>query len=499
MQIADGGSYAVTVSNSLGAVTSNIANLTVVSIITPPAITADPQKLSTSVGTSATFAVGATGSVPLSYQWYVNGAPIAGATQATLTLPHTSSSPTPATHSVIVSNPFGTKNSIVVPLSVSSTAIPPIFQFQPSDTTVSAGGSASLSVGVVGSAPISYQWSKNGTAIVGANQTYLNVPQRPRSLLDSGVYSVTITNPAGTVTSTNATLTVTPAGSPPVGVKFAQQPQPLSNAVGSTAVFSVGVTGDPTITYQWRKNQIAIAGAVQPTFTINNVQASDAGTYDVLVANGFSADISFPTLLIVTPPAGPSIPSRLINLSTRVFDGTGDQALAIGFVVQGSGTKPALVRAVGPTLTSLGVTGVLADPQLTLFTANSQPMASNDNWGGTAAMTTSFQQVGAFAALPANSLDAAITASLARRLLHRAGRRRDHGSSGIALLEVYDSDPSATPTSRLVNLSARGMVGSGNNVLIVGFVINGNTSEKLLIRAIGPSLPSFPASRSVSV
>ncbi len=393
-----------------------------------------------------------------------------------------------------VSNPFGTKNSITVPLSVSSAAIPPIFQFQPSDTTVSAGGTASLSVGIVGSAPISYQWFKNGTAIVGGNQTYLTFPNAQAS--DSGVYSVIITNPAGTVTSTNATLTVTPAGSPPVGVKFAQQPQPLSNPVGSTAVFSVGVTGDPTITYQWRKNQSAIAGAVQPTFTINNVQASDAGIYDVLVANGFSADISFPTLLIVTPPAGPSVPSRLINLSTRVFDGTGDQALAIGFVVQGSGTKPALVRAVGPTLTSLGVTGVLADPQLTLFTANSQPMASNDNWGGSAAMTTAFQQVGAFP-LPANSLDSAISANFAAGA-YTAQVSGANGSSGIALLEVYDSDPSATPTSRLVNLSARGMVGSGSDVLIVGFVINGTTSEKLLIRAIGPSLPSFPAAEAIA-
>jgi len=110
--------------------------------------------------------------------------------------------------------------------------------------------------------------------------------------------------------------------------------------------------------------------------------------------------------------------------------------------------------------------------------------------GRSAALTAAFQQAGAFP-LPANSLDAAITASLAAGS-YTAQVGGANGSSGVALLEVYDRDPGAAPGSRLVNLSARGMAGSGANVLIAGFVINGTTSEKLLIRAVGPSLPSFP-------
>lgn len=487
IQAADAGSYAVTVSSSLGSVASAAANLTVLSIIVPPAITSDPEKTTASAGTSARFTVGATGSVPLSYQWLVNGSPLAGATQATLNLPNVKLSDA-GTYSVVVSNPFGSKTSIGVPLTVSATAVAPIFQFHPSSTTVTAGGTASLSVGVVGSSPLSYQWFKNGAAIAGANSTYLTFANAQPG--DGGVYSVAITNPAGTVTSLDATLTITPAGSPPVAVSFAQQPQPLSNAVGSSATFSVGVTGDPAVAYQWRKNQIEIAGATQASFTINNVQASDAGIYDVVIANGFSADISFPTLLIVTPGSEPNpVPSRLVNLSARAYAGAGDQVLSLGFIIGGTGTKTALVRAVGPTLSNFGVTGLLADPQLTLFSAASQPMVSNENWGGTTALAGTFQQVGAFA-LPPASLDAALVTNLPAGP-YTAQVTGTNAATGVALMELYDTDPAPTPTARLVNVSVRGMAGSGSNVLIVGFVISGTTGETLLIRAVGPTLAGF--------
>ncbi|HWA11149.1 MAG TPA: immunoglobulin domain-containing protein [Opitutaceae bacterium] len=486
LQAADAGTYSVTVTNSLGSVTSRSATLTVLSIIVPPAITADPEKVTASVGTSARFSVGATGSVPLSYQWLVNGAPIAGATQATLNLPDVKLADA-GVYSVVVSNPFGSKTSIAVPLTVSATAIAPIFQFHPSPTTVTTGGTATLSVGVVGSSPISYQWYKDGQPIGGATSTYVTFNNAQPG--DAGTYNVTITNPAGTVTSLSAALTVTPAGSPPIGVSFAQQPQPLSTAVGSSATFAVGVTGDPAITYQWRRNQVEIAGATSSSFTINNVQSADAGIYDVVVANGFSADISFPTLLIVTPGSSITpVPSRLMNLSVRAYDGNGDQALALGFIIGGSGSKTTLLRAVGPTLANFGVTGLLADPQVTLFSSGSA-MASNDNWGGSTTLSDTFSKVGAFA-LPASSPDAALVTTL-NAGPYTAQVSGANNGTGVTLMELYDTDPSATPSARLVNVSARGMAGNGSNVLTVGFVISGNTGEKLLVRAVGPSLAGF--------
>ncbi len=248
----------------------------------------------------------------------------------------------------------------------------------------------------------------------------------------------------------------------------------------------MAVTGDASIVYQWRRNQAPIAGATGPSFTIFDVHASDAGTYDVEVANGFSATISVPALLTVTPVA---VPSRLSNVSVRGFSGSASQTLIIGLVVGGTGSETALVRAVGPTLSTFGVAGVLADPQLTLSTANGATVASNDNWGGASALSAVFTQVGAFP-LPANSLDSAVETSL-QPGAYTAQVHGANGGTGVVLLEAYDADSAAAPTARLINVSARGLAGSGANALIVGFVITGNTSKTILIRGIGPTLGAF--------
>jgi hypothetical protein len=248
----------------------------------------------------------------------------------------------------------------------------------------------------------------------------------------------------------------------------------------------VAVTGDASITYQWRKNQAPIAGGTGPSFTIFDVQASDAGTYDVEVANGFSADISVPAALIVTP-AG--TPSHLTNVSARGFSGTSGQMLIVGLVVGGTGTEAALVRAVGPTLANFGVTGLLADPQLTIFDSSQEVLAFNDNWGGTAALSAAFAQTGAFA-LPPASLDAAILTSL-QPGSYTAQVTAANGATGVVLLEAYDADTAAAPTAHFINVSVRGLAGGGSNVLTVGFVITGPSSETLLIRGIGPSLAAY--------
>ena len=103
----------------------------------------------------------------------------------------------------------------------------------------------------------------------------------------------------------------------------------------------LGVTGDATITYQWRKNQAPLTGQTSNTLQLFDLQNSDAATYDCVVANGFSATVSFPTSLTVTAV---SVPSRLTNISVRGFTGTGAQSLAIGFVIGGTGSKNTLVR-----------------------------------------------------------------------------------------------------------------------------------------------------------
>jgi hypothetical protein len=477
---SEAGSYTVTVTNSAGATVSAPASLTILSLFVPPSITAQPYLSTDSAGSPVSFTVGASGTAPLTYQWLLGGVPIAGATSPTIAM--LAVQPANAgVYSVVATNPAGSSTSTGALLTVTAGGVAPIFQYQPSPTSITVGGTATLIVGVVGPPPISYQWYDGGIAIPGATSTSLTFS--PVAAANAGNYSAVITDSAGSVTTSTVALTVNPAGGPPVPVSVVLQPLPVSSQVGGVATFTVAATGDAPVAYQWRKNQSNIAGATGPSFSIVNVQASDGGTYDVVVANSFSAGYSFPTPLTITTAGAPS---RLTNLSVRGFDGTAGNALAIGMVVGGTGTKSALVRAVGPTLSQFGVTGLLAAPQLSVLNSSQAVVASDAAWGGTAALLAAFAETGAFP-LPPASLDSAVLASLAPGS-YTAQVAGANGGTGVVLLEVYDADTAASPTASFVDLSARGMAGSGSNELTIGFVVTGSSSETVLVRAIGPTL-----------
>lgn len=179
---------------------------------------------------------------------------------------------------------------------------------------------------------------------------------------------------------------------------------------------------------------------------------------------------------------------RMTNLSVRTQAGTGDQTLITGFALSGAGTKSLLVRAIGPTLSVFGLTGTLADPFMEIAPLGAANMATNDNWGGTAALKASFGSVGAFPLSVDTSRDAALVFS-PRAGAYTAKVTGVAGGTGLALVEVYDTGTGNTP--RLTNVSARTQVGTGGDVLIVGFVVSGNVPKKLLIRAVGPTLGVF--------
>ena len=115
------------------------------------------------------------------------------------------------------------------------------------------------------------------------------------------------------------------------------------------------------LTYQWLLNGTAIAGATGATYPVASVAASNAGNYSVIVTNEGGSVTSVAAVVAVQPPA------RLINLSSRAFTGSGNNVLVVGFAVGGSGSKSLLLRGVGPTLANYGVSGWLAQPELTLF------------------------------------------------------------------------------------------------------------------------------------
>ncbi len=267
------------------------------------------------------------------------------------------------------------------------------------------------------------------------------------------------------------------AGPPPA---ITTQPQAQAAAAGGSAVLSVVATG--ATAYQWQRNGTAITGATNATLTLANPQAANAGSYTVVVSNGESSVTSTAAALTVAPTI-----SRLTNVSVRTTAGTGANILIVGFTLGGGG-KNVLLRAVGPTLGTFGVPGTLDDPRLALFNAASAQTHQNDDWGGGAALTSAFDAVGAFR-LPAASKDAVLLNYLAAGG-YTAQVSGAAGTSGVVLLEAYDSD-AGSPLARYTNLSARNQVGTGGNILIVGFNITGNGPKNLLIRAVGPGLAQF--------
>jgi len=175
----------------------------------------------------------------------------------------------------------------------------------------------------------------------------------------------------------------------------------------------------------------------------------------------------------------------LVNLSTRAQVGGYAGTPVCGFVIGGSSTKRLLIRAVGPTLGIFGVSNFLRNPTVSVV-GQSSTLEANDDWLSTDA--TVFASVGAFP-LPVGSQDAALVTSL------RQGAYTtpvgNSGSTGVVLLEIYDSEPSITG-STVLNASTRAYVGRGDEVLIPGFTLAGGTgSTRVLIRAIGPTLASF--------
>src|SRR4051812_29682359 len=178
--------------------------------------------------------------------------------------------------------------------------------------------------------------------------------------------------------------------------------------------------------------------------------------------------------------------SQLLNLSTRKQVGTGANVLIGGFIVVGSENKKVLLRGLGP---SLPVSGPLADPTLELHAGDTTLLGSNDNWR----QATNANEIAAVLP-PSNDLESAILTSLAAKPASAGGAgytgvlAGKGGATGIGLLEIYDLDTAAN--SKLANISTRGFVGTGDDLLIGGFIPGpaDRLPLKVLVRALGPSL-----------
>jgi hypothetical protein len=181
-----------------------------------------------------------------------------------------------------------------------------------------------------------------------------------------------------------------------------------------------------------------------------------------------------------TPTPTPS-PSQLLNISTRIRVETSDDALIGGFIIKGNAAKKVIIRAIGPSLAQFGLTDLLANPTLELRAANGSLLMSNNDW-----MDTQRTEIESSGVAPTNDFESAIITTLSPAD-YTAVVRGHQNTTGIGSVEVYDLDQ--TVDSLLANISSRGLVKTGNSVMIGGFIIGGgNATSKVVIRALGPSL-----------
>ena len=230
---------------------------------------------------------------------------------------------------------------------------------------------------------------------------------------------------------------------------FTSQPTGGDFTEGGTLILSVSAQGQGNLTYQWRRNGEVLTSYPSSIVILTPLLASDAGVYDVIVTSSEGSRVSAPTT--VTIPEIVATGRSISNLSARTTVSDG-QALFLPFRIEGSGDKSVLLRAVGPTLSSFGVTGSMADPRIRLVDDLGFPVASNDDWSSDAsAISTASSTVGAFA-LETESKDAALL----------------------------------TLTSRFVHTGILAGTGSGANQLVMGFVVPTPDQHPLLIRGVGP-------------
>ena len=227
-------------------------------------ISAEPANQTVTAGQSATFSVVASGRGAINYQWFVNGAPISGANSSSYTTPPASSSDNGAQFDVVVRNRYGTVTSSMATLTVNSSVVPPGITTQPTNQTVTAGQVATFSVAVTGTAPLAYQWQKNGVNIGGAISSNYTSPATTTA--DNGsTFDVVVNNSAGNITSTSATLTVNSAPSPTI--QLSSTAINFSNdVVNSSASQALIITNTGTATLS--VSQINVTGAA---FSVSGV------------------------------------------------------------------------------------------------------------------------------------------------------------------------------------------------------------------------------------
>ncbi len=301
------------------------------------AIVTQPRSLSVITGQTAPFSVTAKGLGTLSYQWEQNGAAISGATEASYLAPGATLSESGTRFTVVVSDGTTSVTSSPAILTVMASAVAPAIATPPVSQTVAVGQSATFSVVATGTATLTYQWTKNGSAISGATSESYATPATTTAD-NAARFAVTVTNNKGSITSSAATLTV---DTPPT---ITSQPTGVTVATGKSVTFRVSASGTGPLTYQWKANGAAINGATASSYAIASAVAADNGKlFSVTVSGAAGSVTSNSAALIVsgtssTPAASntTTAPSFIVQpVSKSVVAG---QTATFSATATGSGT-----------------------------------------------------------------------------------------------------------------------------------------------------------------
>jgi hypothetical protein len=239
-----------------------------------------------------------------------------------------------------------------------------------------------------------------------------------------------------------------------------------------------GIVNAPSgnATIQWKLYAgPASVGFGNPNNGNTTASFSQPGSYTLeLSADDGVHAVAYDAIVITVMPQ-----ARMANISTRAAVGIGENVSIGGFIVQGSAPNQVLIRALGPSLSNAGVPGVLADPTIQLLDSHGALLLGNDNWKDT--QQAEIQNTGL---APSDDHESAILTSLAPGS-YTAIVSGKNNTGGIGLIEVYEMGQAG---SRLMNISTRGFVGTGNNVMIGGLILIGTDPATIVFRAIGPSL-----------
>jgi len=288
-----------------------------------------------------------------------------------------------------------------------------------------------------GSQPLSYQWYLGGVAITGANSASYTIASVQTA--SAGSYTCTVTNSVGSATSSAAVLTVTSAASS--SPTITGQPASVTTGLGSSVILSVTAGGSAPLSYQWFKDNVSIAGATAASYFIASVRATDAGNYVCVVSNSLGSQTSSLAVIAVN---------------------SGNQAVTLS-------TQPQT------QLVSPGVTVTLNAPGVSSSAFNGVPVTYQWYYNGTPI---------------SGALNAAYSITNVQAANMGVYWVEVNSSAGLVDYAPVVLTVDTGGSSRLVNVSTRGLVQAGSG-LTPGFILGGSGTKNLLIRAVGPTLTEF--------